>query len=88
MASFLFARAAMMIGSRWCYDGVSVTYMEVVCMVCIQELIVCCNVNVWASFVMCSVTSFPWKDSSAEGKASSEIVHFKDDGGVTQVLLA
>ncbi|KAG0567247.1 hypothetical protein M758_7G156900 [Ceratodon purpureus] len=31
------------------------------------------------------VSSFPWKDSSGRGESLSEIVHFKDDSGVTQV---
>jgi len=33
------------------------------------------------------VSRFPWKDSSGEGKGSSEIVHFKDHTGETQVSL-
>lgn len=55
---------------------------------CIYELIVCYNIKVLALFIMCSVSSFPSKDLSGEGKAVREIVHFKDKAGVTQVLLA
>lgn len=34
-----------------------------------------------------SVCSFPWKDLSEEAQPSSEIIHFKDHAGVTQVSM-